>query len=222
MEPGKLTRTTAATIVGRPDGRSLGSAPRLDSADVAVEITRASPDRLTPLASVLGRSFVVEPMLRWSLGDHGDIAERFTSYFAHALERLIPLGMVWEAGSADGAAVWIPPDGAVDWGEVEELTLDGGRRYSVFWEWVGTRRIPDEPLWHLSAVAVEPGARRRGIGSALIEHGLALARADRVGALLETGNPRNVAYYETFGFRVADGSEAPEEGPRIWIMRRDP
>jgi len=166
-------------------------------------------------------------MLRWSLGDHGDIAERFTSYFAHALERLIPVGVVWEAQSADGAAVWIPPDGAEDWQEmhtrdprIEELTLDGGRRYSVFWAWVESS-FPNEPLWHLNAVAVEPEARGRGIGSALIEHGLALARADRVGVLLETGNPRNVAYYEKFGFRVVDESAAPEEGPHIWIMRRD-
>jgi ribosomal protein S18 acetylase RimI-like enzyme len=194
---------------------------------VTVEITRASPDRLTLLASLLGRSFVVEPMLRWSLGDHDDIPERFTSYFARALERLVPAGMVWEAESADGAAVWIPPDGTEDWQVmhtrdpwIEELTLDGGRRYSAFWDWVESR-MPEEPLWHLNAIAVEPVARGRGIGSALIEHGLALARADRSGAFLETGNPRNVAYYETFGFRVVDESEAPEGGPRVWIMRRD-
>src|SRR5262245_51388516 len=166
-------------------------------------------------------------MLRWSLGDQGDIASRFTSYFAHALERLIPLGMVWEAGSGEGVAVWIPPGAAEDWQEmhtrdrwIEELTLDGGRRYSVFWDWVESR-FPQESLWHLNAIAVEPEARRRGIGSALIEHGLALARADRVGALLETGNPLNVAYYEKFGFRVLDASEAPDEGPRVWIMRLD-
>jgi len=166
-------------------------------------------------------------VLRWSLGDHGDIAERFTSYFAHTLERLIPRGMVLEAESADGAAVWIPPDGAEDWQmmhtrdpRIVELTLDGGRRYSVFWEWVESM-FPDEPLWHLNAVAVEPEARGRG-RSALIEHGVALAHANRVGALLETGNPRNVAYYERFGFRAVDESELPEQGPRIWIMSRDP
>ena len=77
-------------------------------------------------------------MLRWSLGDHGDVDERFTCCFAYFLEGLIPLGMVWEAGAADGAAVWIPPDGAEVWQEaqtgdarVEGLTLDGGHRYSA-------------------------------------------------------------------------------------------
>lgn len=195
---------------------------------MAVEISRASRDRLTPLASVLGRSFVVEPMLRWSLGDHADIAERFTTYFANGLKGDIPRGRVWEAGDADGVAIWVPPDGAEVWQEVqsrdarvEGLTLDGGRRHWEFWEWVESR-MPDQPLWELDSIAVEPEVRGRGIGSALIEHGLELARADRVGAVLETGNPRNVPYYETFGFRVVDEAERPDEGPRIWIMRLDP
>lgn len=195
---------------------------------MSVDITQASSDRLIPLASVLGRSFVVEPMMCWSLGDHGDLAERFTRAFEYFLEDLIPLGMVWEAGNAEGTAVWVPPDGAAARhgaqtrdGRLEGLTLDGGRRYSVFWEWVESK-IPDEPLWHLDSVAVEPEARGRGIGVALIEHGLARARADRMGAVLETGNPRNVPYYEAFGFRVIDEAEAPDEGPRIWFMRRDP
>jgi ribosomal protein S18 acetylase RimI-like enzyme len=195
---------------------------------MAVEITRASPDRLAPLASVFGRSFVEEPMLRWSLGHHGDVAERFIRYFAYSIKDLIPLGMVWEAGAADGVALWFPPDNAQVWQEmqthdalVEGLTLDGGRRYSVFWKWVESR-IPDEPLWHLDAIAVEPEARGRGIGSALIEHGLALARTDGLAAVLETGNPRNLPYYEAFGFRVVDESESPDDGPRVWFMRRDP
>lgn len=103
---------------------------------------------------------------------------------------------------------------------MEELTLDAGHRYASFWEWVESK-IPDEPLWHLDSVAVDPEARGRGIGAALIEHGLGMARADGVGAQLETGNPRNVPYYERFGFRVVADAESPDHGPRIWFMRRD-
>jgi len=51
------------------------------------------------LASVFGRAFVGEPMMRWPLGDHGDIEERFTRCFEYFLEDLVTLGMVWEAGS---------------------------------------------------------------------------------------------------------------------------
>ena len=194
---------------------------------MGVAIARASPDRLAALASVLGRSFVVEPMMCWSLGYHGDLAQRLTRCFEYLLEDLIPLGMVWEAGARDGASVWITPDGADAWSEaqrrdrrVDALTLDEGRRYGAFWAWVESR-IPDEPLWHLDSVAVDPRLRGRGIGSALIEDGLARARAEGAGSMLETGNAGNVPYYERFGFRVVDEADAPANGPRVWIMRAD-
>ena len=80
-----------------------------------VDISTASEDRLLPLASVLGRAFVVEPILRWSLGEHGEVADRFTRCFQYCLEDLLPLGVVWEAGDADGAAVWISPDDDEAW-----------------------------------------------------------------------------------------------------------
>jgi ribosomal protein S18 acetylase RimI-like enzyme len=212
------------------NGRSWTAAASASSrlAGVPIEITQASLERLDPLASVFGRSFVVEPMMLWSVGDHGDLAERYTLHFRHSLETLLPLEMVWEVGSGDGAAIWFPPGGADAWQQVQMgdeqvdgMTPDGARRYAAFWEWIESR-MANDPVWHLDAVAVDPAARGRGIGAALIEHGLALARADGLAAVLETGNPRNVSYYERFGFRVVDEADAPDGGPRIWFLRRDP
>ena len=193
-----------------------------------MEITQAAPDRLSALASVLGRAFVGEPMMRWPLGDHGDIEERFSRGFEYYLGDLIRLGLVWEAGEGMGAAVWVPPDQADAWAEaqlnqpkIRVLAEDGGRRYDAFWAWVESK-VPDEPLWHLDSVAVEPRAQGRGIGSALIEFGLDLARVDGAGVFLETGTPRNVPLYERFGFRVLEDADAPGGGPQIWFMRWDP
>jgi len=76
--------------------------------------------------------------------------------------------------------------------------------------------------WHLDSIGVEPSAQGRGIGSALVESGLTRARVDQAGVFLETGTPRNVPYYERFGFRVVEDPYAPDGGPRIWFMRWDP
>jgi ribosomal protein S18 acetylase RimI-like enzyme len=164
-----------------------------------VEISRASEDRLLPLASVLGRAFVVEPILRWSLG----------------------------AGDADGAAVWISPDDNEAWQEAmmhdertATLTRDGGRHYAAFWAWVDSK-IPDEPLWHLDSVGVNEAARGRGMGTAPIGQGLARARSDGVAAWLETGNPRNVGYYEALGFVLVEQAIPSGDGPPVWFMRCD-
>ena len=40
-----------------------------------------------------------------------------------------------------------------------------------------------------------------------------------VGAWLETGNPRNVGYYEALGFVVVEEARPPGDGPPVWFMR---
>ena len=199
------------------------------SASAGFEITRAAQERVSALSAVLGRGFVTEPMLQWSLGTHGDVARRFTEYFEYFNETLTQLGMLWEAGRARGAAVWIPADADNAWTQavdasrpsVHTLTCDGGHRYDAYWEWVGAR-IPDERLWHLDSVAVEMGSRGTGVGAALIRFGLELARGENTGACLETATRTNVPYYEHLGFRVIDHADAPHGGPHTWFLRWDP
>lgn len=193
-----------------------------------IEVAHAGPDRLTALAPVFGRAFVNEPMMLWPMGGHGDIVERLTRCFAYALEEILGLGIVWEAGSAQGAAVWIPPGRFEVWEDhpwnqprIKAVADDGGRRYEAFWGWVESR-TPDEPLWQLDSIAVEPGARGQGFGAALIAAGLARARADGIGAFLSTGTPHNVSIYGRCGFRVVEDADAPGCGPHIWFMRWDP
>ena len=194
-----------------------------------IEITRATPDRLAVLCSLLGRAFVAEPMLQWSMAIHGDVAPRLIKQFELFNETLVDAGMLWEAGSALGAAVWIPADAGDAYEEafeasragVHALTDDGGRRWDAFWEWVESH-TPDEPVWHLDAVGVEPEARGTGLGAALVRHGLERARADGTPAFLETGTARNVPVYEHFGFRTVEAARAPGGGPKVWFMRWDP
>ena len=82
---------------------------------MTAHITRAAPDRLPVLASLLGRAFVNEPMMRWPLGEHGDVAARFVEQFGYFLDRLkaIPEGngtlldhsmLVYGCAIADGNA----------------------------------------------------------------------------------------------------------------------
>ncbi len=167
-------------------------------------------------------------MMCWPMGDVKDPAERFTRCFAFFLEIALGLGLVSEAGAANGAAVWIPPGRVGVWTDhpwnqprIHALAEDGGHRYDAFWRWVDSRS-PIEPLWQLDSIAVEPSVQGRGFGKALILAGLARARVDGVGAFLSTGTERNVSIYGRYGFRVVEDADAPAGGPRIWFMRWDP
>ncbi|HCF24497.1 MULTISPECIES: N-acetyltransferase [unclassified Novosphingobium] len=56
--------------------------------------------------------------------------------------------------------------------------------------------------FQMAPVSVSPEVQRTGIGSALIETGIARLRADGAAGVAVVGNP---AYYERFGFRVFEG-----------------
>jgi ribosomal protein S18 acetylase RimI-like enzyme len=193
-----------------------------------IEVAQAGPDRLQALANVFGRAFVTEPMMIWPMGEAGDLAARFTAVFSHFLEVALGLGIVHEVGAGQGAVVWVPPGGEKSWGDhpwnqarIAALAEDGGRRYTAFWDWVYSR-TPDEPLWQLDSIAVDPAFQGRGLGRSLIEAGLARAGAEGRGAYLSTGTLRNVSIYGRSGFRVVEELDAPDGGPHIWFMRWDP
>ncbi len=192
-----------------------------------MEIAQATPDRLPALASVLGRAFVVEPMMRWPLGESDDHEARLVRAFEVFMAEPIRRGLVWEASASTGALILIPA-GQMDAVDDANLAMrsvyerdDGARRFDSFWDWVGSKH-PDEPLALLDSIAVEPTAQGRGIGSALIRFGLEQARVSGHGAWIETGNPRNVPLYQRHGFRVVDDADAPGGGPHVWFMRWDP
>ena len=192
-----------------------------------IQIAQATPDRLPALASVLGRAFAAEPMMRWPLGENDDNQARLVRAFELFTEDPIRLGMVWEAGTAAGALIWIPA-GQMDAVEAGNQAMrsvfervDGARRFDSFWDWVASKH-PDEPLALFDSIAVEPAAQGHGIGSALIRFGLDRARTAGHAAWIETGNPRNVRLYERHGFRVIDDADAPGGGPHVWFMRWDP
>jgi ribosomal protein S18 acetylase RimI-like enzyme len=194
-------------------------------------IRPADPSRLAHIAGVIGRAFVSEPMMSWPLGGRAeDLEERCIRYHELFLEPLMGLGIIWELADGHGALVLVPPEQAgaldealacVDDSRTNDVTDDGGRRYGLFWEWVGSK-IPREPLWHLDSVAVAPGWQGRGIGSALIGFGLERARESGTAMVLETGTQRNVSLYERLGFHVAEEADPPDGGPHVWFMRRDP
>jgi GNAT superfamily N-acetyltransferase len=196
--------------------------------NASVDIVRAAPDRLAPLSALIGRAFVNEPMMLWPLGTQGDVKRRLIRAFELFNEPLAHQGMLWEAPTARGAAVWIPAaageayDHALETSreQMHALTDDGGRRWDCFWEWVEAN-LATEPVWHLDSVAVDTPWRGTGIGGALVRFGLERARADGTPAFLETGNPRNVPYYQHLGFEIVADLDAPNGGPHVWFMRWD-
>jgi GNAT superfamily N-acetyltransferase len=193
-----------------------------------IGIRRARLDEVPALADLISRAVRGDPILAWIFPGapvEGRIRRFFEAFDRAAAER----GWLWTAGRGAALAVWTPPSSDDAYAEVEnaarpamlEETGDGGARYEAFWAWTDSHR-PTEPHWHLDHLAVEPGRQGEGLGLALVEFGLALARRDGVPAFLETGRERNIGFYERLGFAACDQGTAPDRGPRVWFMRWDP
>ena len=191
------------------------------------EIRLATRPDLPKVAGLFGRAFIDDAMLRWPFPPEATVDD-LTKLFAILLDVYWPLDAITVIGD-QAAAVWLPPDEAARFAEIEgptrefirPLTDDGGARYDVFWDWLG-EHLPDEPCWFLDILAVDADARGRGLGRRLIEQGLARAHAEGFPAFLETSVRDNVTLYERFGFRVIDELAAPAGGPTIWFLRSDP
>ena len=193
-----------------------------------IEIRPAEERDLATVARLFGASFIDDPMLRWPFPANTTIDD-LTALFAILLDVYWPLHVVSLTDDLAGAAVWLPPQEAERFAEIEAptrdlihpLTDDGGARYGSFWDWLGLH-VPDEPCWFLDIVAVDATARGQGYGRRLIEHGLVRAHTEGLPAFLETGRPDNVPMYEHLGFRVIERADAPAGGPTVWFMRADP
>jgi GNAT superfamily N-acetyltransferase len=190
---------------------------------MSISIELAGPDRVDDLAALLGRSFVDDPMIVWPIGP--DQLDRATSMFRIFNGGYVGRGWLWEAGSGLGVAAWLPPGYENEMMDLDRavrpLLGDDGGRQGEFWDWIA-ENFPREPFWYLDYIAVDAERRGSGVGTALIEHGLAFARRDGTPAFLETGRSGNVPYYERRGFRTYLDEDAPNGGPHIWFMRFDP
>jgi uncharacterized protein YhfF/GNAT superfamily N-acetyltransferase len=202
---------------------------RLDAPPGPVPVSPAAPSEVPALAGVLARAFASDPMTLWPLVTTDELPARIRAMFEIVDIPYAGEGWIHVAGEGLGVMSLLPPGTAGREQEIGRATApaiaalapDGGRRYERMWASIDSM-LPPEPRWLLDQLAVEPAAQRRGIGGAMLR--LAIDRAERDGLplVLETAVPGNVPLYERFGFRVASEADAPDGGPHIWFMRRDP
>ena len=123
-----------------------------------------------------------------------------------------------------GIALWLPPGVKPDeerMGERIQASVDEGILEAVF-SLIEQMDVyhPKEPVWYLPVIGVDPIHQGKGIGSALLDQGLAACDEDGLPAYLESSNPRNISLYERHGFKVVAEIQSGD-GPPIWPMLRD-
>ncbi len=145
----------------------------------------------------------------------------------------VAVGSETDAGEILGVAAWLPP-GAFPLSPWRQLRTgpDVGRvlaaaprsipRLVQFMTALG-RMHPAQPHWYLEVVGVDPRVRGLGVGTRLLERGLARTDAAGEASYLETMTERNVAWYRKLGFEIEMSRVSfTPEGPPNWTMLRTP
>ncbi|HVE91371.1 MAG TPA: GNAT family N-acetyltransferase, partial [Actinomycetota bacterium] len=174
-----------------------------------------------------------DPLLSHVLPDPQDRTARLPEYF----EIFVRLGLRWgeayELGETpDGAAVWQPPGAdvtpevAVEAGLTrlgEVVGADAVLRLGHALDFLESLRtgLPPEH-WYLMVVGVTPSSQGRGLGSQLLQPVLDRVDAAGLPCYLDTGEPRNLPFYERLGFVVHVEAEHPDSGITFRVLRRDP
>jgi ribosomal protein S18 acetylase RimI-like enzyme len=168
-------------------------------------------------------AFAGDPMARWSWADPQLYLATFPR-FARAFG-----GVAFERGTAHrighaGAALWLAPGVDPDvekmgalWAETipPALHQDGALVMEQM-----NRFHPQEPLWYLPLIGIDPAHQGKGLGGALLRHQLAICDRDGAAAYLESSNPRNVPLYERHGFEALGRIQAGSSPTLVPMLRK--
>ncbi len=188
------------------------------------------------LGAVLARAFSDDPANSYIFRGRERRINKMQWMFTRWVRILMPRGAAYTTPDLAGAALWVPPQ-AVEtvrlweylragfWRAPFLITPGEARRAIEMFADANARArgYLDRPHWVLDTLGVAPEYQRKGVASALIE--VALVQADRGHhpCLVITHNPRNIIFYQRFGF-VPLESDTLKNCPQvvITVLRRPP
>lgn len=193
---------------------------------MTVHITQAGSREVPECAGLLAEAFRDDAAIyRMVPGDH-DRTGRLTELYTAVLRTgalasgVLDVARAERGGPILGVASWEGPhrQGQL-WRrarQVPRYVRAIGVRYlpaalATLRDYAAVR--PRERHWYLGEIAVGPGARGLGVGSALLAHRLTLVDVEALPAYLEATTAGSRRLYERFGFevigRIGPGAEAP-------------
>lgn len=192
-------------------------------------VVAITPELIPGAAEAIAAGFFDNEIWAWLLPRDWQRRRLLPRHYRAMLRRVhLRRGATWTTPESEGAAIWFPP-GTLSFGrrerlaEIASLLPEGLHNFGRIrrWEKLIAKHHPREPHWYLETLSVAPTSQRSGIGTALIEPGLARADTDGLPAFLETQRQSNIPFYNRFGFELTEEISLPDSPP-LWLMWRQP
>nr|VFK38365.1 MAG: Acetyltransferase (GNAT) domain-containing protein [Candidatus Kentron sp. SD]VFK43533.1 MAG: Acetyltransferase (GNAT) domain-containing protein [Candidatus Kentron sp. SD]VFK79587.1 MAG: Acetyltransferase (GNAT) domain-containing protein [Candidatus Kentron sp. SD] len=158
--------------------------------------------------AVMVLAFSADPLIRWIYPEPHAYLTCFPNFVRKFAGKAFEKKTLYHMDGFTGAALWRSPGVEPDKKEIVTLlqrTVPKSLQNEVFNLFgQASDYRPNDPYWHLSLIGVETHQRYRGLGSALMKHGLMACDRDRKLAYLNASNPETIPFYEQHGFEVLD------------------
>lgn len=175
--------------------------------------------------AVVVLAFSADPAVRWTWPDPQQYLVQFPKLIKALGGNAFPHESAYYVDGYAGAALWLRPGVHPDEEALNALLQSTVSEQtqtdlaSIFEQM--SRYHPTEPCWYLPFIGVDPSHQGKGYGAALMRHALTRCDRDRTLAYLESSNPKNIPFYEHFGFEIMGNIQAGTS-PTIYPMLRKP
>jgi len=176
------------------------------------------------IIDIFTASFATDPIARWMYKDISTFLKCYPVFAAAFTKVSFETNNVYKIGDFSGAAAWVKPqehvceNSIID--SIETTIEDEIKKNEIYEIFEKMDKFhPQEPVWYLPLVGVEPFSSNKGLGHKLITQKLLQADKEGIATYLESTNPRNISFYERLGFKKL-GSLSSATSPEIYPMLR--
>jgi ribosomal protein S18 acetylase RimI-like enzyme len=204
--------------------------------DISIQLL--SPDPLEEARLLLSTAFSDDPIAAYIFPQRSLREERLPRIMGADLLLGFRCGKVLGAFSRDsgqliGTVTWLPPQRVLPsyWDLIQVLrSMKKPRKVYSFgaglraWKVTSTLRMwhpRNFKHWHVTSLAVSPTCRRKGVGAALVRHGLEWVDRDKVCAYAVTAHPESGLFFASLGFQLWRKFDAGKSLP-FWTFARPP
>ncbi len=185
------------------------------------------------VVNTMAAAFANDALYRYFVPEDAERRAFLKAFMAFRLRYGLKYGTVLVANGGDGVAIFLKPGHQMN---PADLLLCGGLRamlprtkeerdrimgFNDFADKLAAWAV-QQPCWHLSPICVAPASQGKGMGKALMDHGLSQVRASGQSCYLETQSAGNAAFYETCGFHEISRTPVPGTDMVHWGMLWEP
>jgi GNAT superfamily N-acetyltransferase len=198
-------------------------------------VVRMIPEDLPLVAKLAGRAYLNDPGTLYYFHDESTRLSLLTRFFENVLwinltkneenwvakieDKIVGFICVSLPSDAGDSVWWMIRSGALKtmykagWKSTMRLNTGGEVSSALLSE------VP-KGLFTLEYIGVDPEYHKQGIAALMINTMLEKADKNKWGTVLLTQNPKNVQYYERFGFKLLD-QRTSEDLPPLHLMGRN-